>query len=94
MDNSPQCWRECENEEFKKEIDRERKKIFKKIDEGAENFNRIRRLMYGGDIKEIHSNLQICSENLASCHEELLRLLGRHCKECKYRDFELGQIKI
>jgi hypothetical protein len=88
----PQCWRACKNENYRVEIDRERKILLKKIDQGIEEFQNIKRLIYSGNIEEVYLSFSKCQSNLGNCLGGFKSVLSINCQDCQHRDFDLGEL--
>lgn len=85
MKRIPDCWRDCKDENYKKQILKIRDGLFIKLDEGSENIFRIRRLMFGGEIKKIQKSFVETGFILASCLGALTSSLSITCKDCEHR---------
>jgi len=93
MAKVPQCWRECKTTGYREEIDRERKSLFEKMEQGIENLQKIRQLIYSGDIEEVYAHFADCQNILGTCLGEFQSILSIRCTDCKHRNFDIGKLK-
>lgn len=87
----PQCWKDCLNEAYKEEINRERKILIQVCIDAAFAFQYLQlKIQDGrGTIQDVDQQFQKCTDHLAEAMGKFTSLLSMKCDKCKFRNFDL-----